>query len=69
MPGTIFLMILTFLVTFKVLGTMNDNISNDAEFLARGEYHKMSMIEFICTMGIYDEGYLQTLKFRALPVS
>ena len=62
-------MILTFLATYNISGSINDGVRNEVEFLARGEYHKMSMVEFIGAMGIYDEGYLQTPEFRALPVS
>ena len=62
-------MLLAFLATFKISGPMKDGVENEVEFLARGEYHRMSMVEFIGAMGIYDEGYLRTPEFRALPIS
>ena len=61
--------ILTFVSTFKISGTITDGLRNEVEFLARGEYHKLSMLEFIGAMGIYDKGFLQTPEFRTLPVS
>ena len=61
--------IITFVSTFKISGTITDGLRNEVEFLARGEYHKLSMLEFISAMGIYDEGFLQTPEFRTLPVS
>ena len=36
---------------------MKDKEDNEVEFLAQGEYHKMSMTEFTGAIQIYDEAF------------
>ena len=59
---------LTFLSTFTIRDKYEQGLDNEVEFLAAGEYRRMSMAGFIEALGIYELDFIRSPEFAALPL-
>ena len=60
---------LTFLSTFVIRDKYEQGLDNEVEFLAAGEYRRMSMAAFIEALGIYEPEFIRSPEFGALSTS